>query len=592
MVASTKPGGHRMAGNDAIVLHANYEEWKRERALGLVGLNLWDYYTISQFVKVYELDDDEIKYGLTEGGNDGGADGLYFIVNHRLLATDDATIDPKSVTSVHVCIMQIKESDGFKPTEVDKHIEFANDFFDFSKTPDSFGLRYNDAVKRHMRVFKDLYLRASGTFPTVTVEFYYITGADVVPDDYAKDSGERVKEKVRTHLSRATCNYNFIGAEQLWEQVQKRPPKNKILKWSGTPMETNAGFVGLVNLHTLFEFLQDQPGILAERIFESNVRGYQQDTPVNEDIKASLENPSSPVDFWILNNGITMLTSDIGSAGHLALNIGDPQIVNGLQTSREIFNYFTSLSPSLFTPDTEERSVLVRVVKITDPTAQDLVIKATNSQNRMPPASLRMTDQIHRDIEAVFRSYDLYYDRRKGFYKDQGRPIQKIISATALAQAMIAIMLQRPDDARARPGDYFKNTSRYESIFKNSRLPIPVFVRCVGILQRIETYLEEKRIRSGHAKNIKFHMATDLACELTNVNKPWTARLLDAPDPSGVDNSVIDACYARVDAIYNELSLTAESDAVARGPEFSERLLGSIRTRFPNVRTRVRLGVT
>src|SRR6266487_5991896 len=42
------------------------------------------------------------------------------------------------------------------------------------------------------------------------------------------------------------------------------------------------GFVGLVKLKDFYSFLEDQPGEIAERIFESNVRGYQQDSKINE----------------------------------------------------------------------------------------------------------------------------------------------------------------------------------------------------------------------------------------------------------------------------------------------------------------------
>jgi hypothetical protein len=588
MVSPCQAGRRKMSSNDAIVLQANFQEWKQERAAGLTDVNPWDYYTVSQFVKPYELNDEEIQYGLTEGGHDGGADGLYFVVNHRLLVTDDTTIEPKSITSVRVIVIQVKESDGFKPTEIDKHIEFANDFFDLSKPADALSFRYNEKVIKQMRIFKDLYLKSSGNFPSVAVDFYYITGADAFPDNYAIDSGNRVKAKINTHLSRAECTYNFVGAEQLWEQVRKRPPKNKILRWVGTPMETEGGFVGLMNLHTYYKFLQDEPGVLAERIFESNVRGYQQDTGVNEDIKSSLENRTLPADFWILNNGITMLASATGSAGHLALSISDPQIVNGLQTSREIFNYFSKPTPT----DVDSRSVLIRVIEINDGAAQDLVIRATNSQNRMAPASLRMTDQIHRDIEELFKSYDLYYDRRKGFYRDQGRPIKKIVTVNLLAQAMISIVLQKPDDARARPGDYFKDTRKYTSIFRNSKFTVPIYVRCIGIMRRIETYLSTKRVKSADAKNIKFHMATDLSCELTRVNKPWPAKLLDTVDPPTIDDAIIDGCFARVTAIYEALAATAEKDAVARGSDFVERLLADIGARFPSVGRRARLIAT
>src|SRR5690606_5720023 len=145
------------------------------------------------------------------------------------------------------------------------------------------------------------------------------------------------------------------------------------------------------------------------------------------------------------------------------LTVDDPQIVNGLQTSRVIFD-------TLKKGTEDNRTVLIRIIETTDQKTQDRIIKATNSQNRMQPASLRMTDQIHRDIEQIFHSDGLFYDRRKGFYKDQGKPIKKIISANAVAQAVISIILQRPDDARARPGDYFKDEAKYQSIFGSKKI--------------------------------------------------------------------------------------------------------------------------
>ena len=90
----------KMAANDAIVLQSNFAQWQTERAGGLTGVDLWLYYAVSQFLKAHELNDEEIQYGLTEDGNDGGADGLYFLINHRILVRDDATIDTKSVTYV------------------------------------------------------------------------------------------------------------------------------------------------------------------------------------------------------------------------------------------------------------------------------------------------------------------------------------------------------------------------------------------------------------------------------------------------------------------------------------------------------------
>lgn len=124
-----------MPSNDAIVLQANFAQWKA-RATDLTGMDPWVYFCIEQFVKPYELNDEEIQDGYTEGGHDGGADAIFFIINHRIAVREETTIDPRVVTSARVIFLQVKETGGFKPTEIDKHIELQR-FFQFFYPPRS-----------------------------------------------------------------------------------------------------------------------------------------------------------------------------------------------------------------------------------------------------------------------------------------------------------------------------------------------------------------------------------------------------------------------------------------------------------------------
>ena len=156
-------------------------------------------------------------------------------------------------------------------------------------------------------------------------------------------------------------------------------------------------------------------------IFEANVRDYQGSNEVNEGIQAGLRD-TGPEEFWWLNNGVTVLASKANLSGK-SLTIEDPQIVNGLQTSTEIFKYFQASNTQA-----DERSLLIRVIVPPVPESRDRIIKATNSQTPMPVASLRATEKIHRDIEEYLRTFGLFYDRRKNYYKNDGKPIEKIIS--------------------------------------------------------------------------------------------------------------------------------------------------------------------
>jgi hypothetical protein len=278
-----------------------------------------------------------------------------------------------------------------------------------------------------MRLFKDKYGIIIGENPPLTVEFYYITKRDVEPNEDCYTSARKVVQVVKKHFGSAQVNFSFVNAAGLWKQVEARPLKKKLLKWESQSLSTPEGQIGLVRLVDYYQFITEPNNQLAERFFDSNVRGYWKSTTVNKRIASSLK-AGSPPEFWLLNNGITILTEKIGTAGHLEVEVTDPQIVNGLQTSREIFNYFSSASPSA----ADNRRLLVRLITTTDTAVRDSVIRSTNSQNEMPEEALRATDAIHRQIETLFHRYNLYYDRRQGYYRDQGKPVAQIVSVVEL----------------------------------------------------------------------------------------------------------------------------------------------------------------
>src|SRR5439155_14310379 len=193
----------------------------------------------------------------------------------------------------------------------------------------------------------------------------------------------------------------------------RRHPNSSFSLAVSESISAQGGYIALVPLPEFNKFISDERGMLRKNLFEANVRDYQGATPVNEEIQRTLVSKGAE-DFWWLNNGVTVVASKAVQSGK-TLTIEDPQIVNGLQSSTEIFTYFESANT-----DGERRNVLVRVIEADNAESRDRIIKATNSQTVIPPASLRATDKVHRDIEEYLRPFGLYYDRRKHFHKNEG----------------------------------------------------------------------------------------------------------------------------------------------------------------------------
>jgi hypothetical protein len=278
------------------------------------------------------------------------------------------------------------------------------------------------------------------------------------------------------YINHAVAQFKYVNAAAMWAQVQARPPKKKALKWASQPLSTQEGEIGLVKLVDYYDFVKDPGGKIAERFFDSNVRGYWPTSHLNKRIAETLKNEKSP-EFWLLNNGITVLAEKTEAGGFLEMVIHDPQIVNGLQTSRQIFNHFFASDLS----KDDGRRVLVRVIRSADKTTRDEVIRCTNSQNEMPDEALRATDPIHRQLESSFHAIGLFYDRRKGHYRDQGKPVAQIVSVIEVLQAILSIVLQKPNQARGRPKDYIKKNDLYASVFGPDKYTLSLYLKATEI---------------------------------------------------------------------------------------------------------------
>jgi len=435
---------------------------------------------------------------------------------------------------------------------------------------------------------------SSATPPPLSVEFYYITKRDVEPNDDCNTSVAKVKATVKKHFSQAQCDFHFVNGTALWAQVQTRPSKKKPLKWAAQSLSTPEGQIGLVRLVDYYDFIRESNGQLAERFFDSNVRGYWKSTTVNKRIAATLKSPGTS-EFWLLNNGVTILTEKIETGEHLQVEVTDPQIVNGLQTSREIYNYYrdaTSLAGSPLVPTlsanaaADNRRVLIRLIKTTDTTVRDSVIRSTNSQKEMPEEALRATDPIHRQIETLFHRYNLFYDRRKGHYRDQGKPVAQIVSVLEVLQAMLSVVLRRPDDARGRPRDYFKKNDLYASVFGKDKYDLNLYLKSTQILGAVESFLDTLGLEAIHRRSLNFYMCMYVACAKTNSAYAPPGQVLGL-DPQSLSQEFLKDCYERVRKQYDKLAERLSSngrdrdyDALAKGPQLLKVLTAELQKRF------------
>lgn len=553
--------------NDQIILEQIIRERCAESDDELTVHEYFEIYTAAEILKNYDLTYDDITYGIVGDGGDGGIDSIYTFINGEPLKEDTFVNTNQKKNHIQLIVIQSKTSASFKEDAISKFRDSAQDLFNLANNPADFAERYNADLIDRVTLFRDSYSKLAKTFPKIEIRYFYVTqGVDVHPN--VSGRVQKLQEDIVKLFSGADFSFEFIGASELLEMTRNVPSTSRILEVAESPIGTSAGsYLCLVSLSKYYEFISDS-GVLARSIFESNVRDYQGSVVVNTGIRKTLENRESE-NFWYLNNGVTIITPKAVMAGK-QLTIEDPQIVNGLQTSHEIYQYFSKLDDH----EGDERAVLVRVICEEDEEARDRIIRATNSQTSIPPASLRSSDDIHRNIEDFLKSNGYYYDRKKNFYKNQGMPVSRIISIPYMAQAMMAIMLLKPDSARARPSTLINSDIEYRKIFSLDK-PIDIYLKAVQIMKAVETHLKpencETPLERKAITNIKFYVAMVASIKLAGTSQEIERKLSELPNVE-ISKEILNESLQKVLREFSELGAT---DQVAKGSVLVARLLKS-----------------
>lgn len=578
-----------MSDNNVILLDKILEQRRSEIANSLSESDYFEVFSFEQILKNYDLSYDELLAGCIGGGDDGGIDGFFTFINEDILTEDTDTQNFKRNSDVDIYLIQAKRSASFSESAFNNLIPTVKNIFDLSKEISSFQKVYNEELVAKVQVFREAYENLAVRHAKIKIHFVYSTkGNTATVNPKVRHKASTLEETISSYFPGAVVNVKFIGARELLEA--SRIEKSYTLKLAFLENYISRGednYIVLASLKDYYSFVTDENENLRRYVFESNVRDYQGDVEVNDDIKATLEkdDPAKDfTDFWWLNNGITVLSSRATVAGK-TINLDDVQIVNGLQTTTTIYNYFRSNSGKA---RNDSRAILIKVIVVDDlNTAKaDRIIKATNFQTRVLPASLRATEPIHRDIEDYFKRHDWFYDRRKNYYKNLGKAAEKIISIEYLAQAVTALVYSEPHISRGRPTAIIRRDSDYNRVF-NKAFQLELYLFCAKTMKCLDTFV--RNITSGSRKeqkqpyqnaslrNLSFHFGTLIIIKSLN-KTDYSARDLQALTEIDMSSESLKATWLELFElvnVYTDSSL-ASVNTIAKQKEFVTYIIGNI----------------
>lgn len=529
--------------------------------------DFFEFFAANQILKQYDLSYEELESGITGSGLDGGCDGLYLFLNGTLV-TDDYDFDQlKKDIRLEFFLLQSKYVPSFSESVFDKWKTTSENLLSMSNNLDDFVTRYNTDVLDAFSRFRETYIKLIRKSVRLDIKYIYISkGIELHPNVIAQSDELKILVRKIFPGKNISVDVSFIGANELMDLVNEQNDDVFGLKLCESPISygNSNDFISLVKLSEYYKFITDENGELIRHIFESNVRDYQGHTTVNSEIQRTLvENHSG--EFWWLNNGVTIICKESSLVTSKELSLISPEIVNGLQTSTEIYSFFDQNKDKILD---DSRSLLVRIIVPENDEERDKIILATNSQTSIPKASLRATDSIHRQIEMFFKNRGLYYDRRKNYYKNLGKKPSSVISIPFFGQILMSVILSKPDYARARPSTVLTNDEEYKKLF-NDNISLESYFNIAQIGKKIEIELkkldEYNTVQKGDILFYLIYYSICIKSKTTRINDS----VLKSLNYDDFDEKFISECSSIIYQNYQELGGNSK---VAKGPDLIVKL--------------------
>lgn len=492
--------------NNKIILEGCIKTFKDSNEIELTESEIFELFSISQIHKDRNITFENIVNSIVDGGNDGGIDSIMTFIDEEYIESIDEISDYSfsNKTNTKFIITQCKKENSFKEGPIDKLIATIPILLDLEKNETALLSRFNSDVVELALILIEAWKKTAISGGNISLEYIYVANAPEIEVNHVfKQKIDQLITLSKRVLSTNSISFLTFSSKELLELYQKQKSNRLSIEFKDRPLTTEfenngIGYIGTVKLANYKEFLTSESGEIRDDLFESNIRHFQGLVDVNKKIKISVENTTTE-DFWWLNNGITIIAEEPKEVGK-KLSVENIQIVNGLQTSYSIFNNHNG-------DQGDNRSVLVKVIINNNKETTDNIIASTNSQNPVSPTLLRATEPIQRNLELFFHNEGYYYDRRKNYYKNQGKPSTKIFSIQVTAQSIESIIFDNPHSARSNPTTLLKNEANYNRIF-DERRNFKGYLNCCLINHKTHNFWlrHDNSLVKAKSSNFKLHL--------------------------------------------------------------------------------------
>ena len=205
-----------------------------------------------------------------------------------------------------------------------------------------------------------------------------------------------------------------------------------------------------------------------KKLFSANIRDYlgnkRSDSNINYGIKKTLD--SEPDNFWIYNNGITVITNNFNyDKDNETLIVKGFSIVNGAQTTGSIGS--KKPKKGSFLP--------ARFVKCNSPDVIANIVRFNNSQNKITAADFRSNDRIQIRLREEFKSIQNteYTGGRRGGSADAIKRNPYLLPSDSVAQTLAAFH-DAPSISYNKKSEIWNSDKLYSSFFTDKTTAVHI----------------------------------------------------------------------------------------------------------------------
>lgn len=230
-----------------------------------------------------------------------------------------------------------------------------------------------------------------------------------------------------------------------------------------------------------------------ERLFSANYRGFlgiSKRKKINSAIKSTAER--QPSDFWVFNNGVTLLTNGISKTNQEYFLSG-ASIINGAQTTG-------SLGSTGATSDLQNVQVMCRVVICKNPAKIEEIVKYNNTQNKITTWDQYANDEVQALLKRQFDALGIEYSMKRGFDS-----LESTIGIEKSAQPVLAFNGHYADANRGK-NSIFERPEIYKKAFHEKSAAHILLAYCFArSIDEIKLSLENKQTKTDNETKQLFY---------------------------------------------------------------------------------------